>query len=682
MPPSLARALRWSFLLYAAATALHLGWVTYHEPFSFDAWNFAVATEAKPVTVGRFFGFWADQYFGSNPRFGQPFAYLSYKVVGFAEVGTPLAYFALVLGCFVLGVGRWPQWRRGRDVAALAVATGFLWFASPSLPMVMFCRAYSTNYVWAAAIQLWFLVPARLYLVHGDAHRSSRGLPAPSAEGKPSAFIPAARGPAQVDQAAVALGGPARLRGPIAYGLLGVCAGMSNEHTGPTLVALSAGLALWAWRRWKQPARLLVAGAIGVFVGFALIFFAPGQGQRYDGLAEQATLGERLLQRGFGRNLDILQQYLGGAAPILLLAALVAVVGVLGGARGVRRSDDGAAGAEADARALTRRLQLSAIRTFGLALAFGVAVTVTIFVSPKLGPRFYLHSCLALLAGFLGLADAFLDHAWGKRLLGAFVALALVASGYAVHQTVPLYANLARESAERLRRLEAAPRRAVITVDSFSQVPMSWWFLGDDFRDRNKRDLVAKYFGLRRVILRGGDGDATLGVTDVRLRFRAVSEPAGCVDELPGLSLPQLGGRDVAAMQHAFADVVTEIGELGDALPGGCRLRRLDLEVQFEGERPATPEPRVYVASWRDGESLAFAATVLRVGASRQRQVTPPKTLRQADWDIHAFAVGHGTQKLGTSKQEAPLRYTPERFRQYWALACRPGECFVMSARR
>ncbi len=654
MAPSLARALRWSFLLYAAATAIHLGWVTAHEPFSFDAWNFAVATEAKPVTVGRFFGFWVDQYFGSNPRFGQPFAYLSYKVVGFAEVGTPLAYFALVLGCFVLGAGRWPQWRRGRDVAALAVATGFLWFAVPSLPMVMFCRAYSTNYVWAAAIQLWFLVPARLYLVHGDAH-----------------------------QAAVALGGPSGWGRPIAYGVLGVCAGMSNEHTGPALVALSAGVALWAWRRWKQPACLLVAGAIGVFVGFALIFFAPGQGQRYDGLAEQATLGERLLQRGFNRNLDILQQYLDGAAPLLLLAALVAVVGVLGGAPAARAATGADTdGAAADVRALTRRAQLSAIRTFGLALAFGIAVTVTIFVSPKLGPRFYLHSCLALLAGFLGLADAFLDHAWGKRLLGAFVVIALVASGYAAYQTVPLFAGLHRESAERLRRLQEAPRRAVITVDSFSQVPMSWWFLGDDFRDRNKRDLVARYFDLRRVILRGGDGDATLGVTDVRLRFRAVSEPAGCVDELPGLLFPQLGGRDVAVMQHAFADVVTEIGELGDAFPGGCRLRRLDLEVQFEGERPATPEPRVYVASWRDGESLAFSATVLRVGASRQRQVTPPKTLRPADWDIHAFAVGHGTEKLGTSKQEAPLRYTPERFRQYWALACRPGECFVMSARR
>lgn len=649
MPSSLLRALRWSFLLYAAATALHLGWVTAHEPFSFDAWNFAVATEAKPVTVGRFFGFWVDQYFGSNPRFGQPFAYLSYKVEGFAEVGTPLAYFALVLGCFVLGTGRWPEWRRGRDVAALAVATGFLWFAAPSLPMVLFCRAYSTNYVWACAIQLWFLVPARIYL-------SQSGLPAPSTE----------------------VAGPAGWGRPIAYAVLGVCAGMSNEHTGPALVALSAGLALWAWRWWKQPARLLVAGAVGVFVGFALIFFAPGQGQRYDGLAEQASLGERLLQRGFNRNLDIFQQYLDGAAPLLLLAMLVIVVGVVGRvtfAAGGADGDDGAA-------ALERRAQLSAIRTFGLTIAFGLAVTFTIFVSPKLGPRFYLHSCVGLLAGFLALADAFLAGAWGKRLLGAFVVIALVASGYAAYQTVPLYGNLARESAERLERLQAAPRRAVVTVDSFSQVPMSWWFLGDDFRDRKKRDLVAQYFDLGRVILRGSDGDATLGVTDARLRFRAVTDPARCLDDLDGVELPALGGRDVAAMQHAFGDVVTRMRAALAARSDGGTLRRLDLAVQFDGARPATPEPELYVASWRDGETLAFAATVLRVGASRERQVTLPPAMRKADWDIYAFAVGHGAQKLGTARQEAPLRYTPERFKQYWILACRPGECFVLSARR
>lgn len=636
MSPRLASALRWSFALYAAATALHLAWVMAHEPFSFDAWNFAVATKAEPITVGRFFDFWVTNYFHSNPRFGQPFAYLSYKVVGFAEVGTPIAYFALVCGSFVVGTGRWPSWRRGRDVLGLAIATGALWYCAPSLPMVMFCRAYATNYVWACAIQLWFFVPARLAL----ASVMSGAEAAPTSRGKLAA-----------------------------YAALGVAAGMCNEHTGPALLLLIGGMALWAWRRGPRPGprampRLLLAGAGGFFVGFALIFFAPGQGQRYDGLAEQATLGERLLQRGFARNLEILQQYLGGAAPLLLIAAAVIVVGVL---------------ASAELTAARR----AALGTLGVALALGVAITVTIFVSPKLGPRFYLHACIALLAATLALIDAFLENRWGRRLSAGLVVLGLVASGYAVYQTVPLFAQLHVQSAARLAQLQAQPRGAVVTVDAFSQVPLSWWFLGDDFRDRNKLDLVARYFDLQRVILRGSDAGATLGVTDVRLRFRAETEPAACFDELiAGMELPLLGGRDVGAMQHAFSDVVTRLRAQGTA-PGGKQLRRLDLEVEFAGARPAgMPEPRLYLASWRDGELFAFAAQVLRVGASRQRQVTLPKAMRAQDWEIYAYAVGEPGARLGTAKQEAPLRYTPDRFKQHWILACRPGECFVLSARR
>lgn len=634
MSPLLARALRWLFALYAAATALHLAWVMAHEPFSFDAWNFAVATKAEPITVGRFFDFWITNYFHSNPRFGQPFAYLSYKVVGFAEVGTPIVYFALVLGCFVVGTGRWPSWRRGRDVLALAIATGALWYCAPSLPMVLFCRAYATNYVWACAIQLWFFVPARLAL--GRA---------------------ATAGPSGDDAA-----GPSR-RQLAAYAAFGVAAGMCNEHTGPALLVALAGMALWVWRRRGREApslRLVLAGTAGFFVGFALIFFAPGQGQRYDGLAEQATLGERLLQRGFARNLDILQQYLGGAAPLLLLACAIIVVGML---------------ASAELTAARR----AALATLGVAVALGVAITVTIFVSPKLGPRFYLHSCVALLAAALGLYDAFLDHRWGRRLAVGWLVLGLVASGYAVYQTVPLFAQLHVQSQKRLAQLQAPPRGAVVTVDAFSQVPLSWWFLGDDFRDRNKLVLVARYFDLQRVILRGSDAGATLGVTDVRLRFRAETEPAACFEDLTaGLELPELGGRDVGAMQHAFSDVVTRLRAGGER-----RLRRLDLEVEFEGTRPAgMPEPRLYLASWRDGELLAFAAQVLRVGASRQRQVTLPKAMRTQDWEVYAYAVGEQGIKLGTARQEAPLRYTPDRFKQHWILACRPGECFVLSARR
>ena len=55
MQPAWNRFLRALFVGYVAATAVHIGFVMAHEPFSFDAWNIAVDTGAKPFSLGRFF---------------------------------------------------------------------------------------------------------------------------------------------------------------------------------------------------------------------------------------------------------------------------------------------------------------------------------------------------------------------------------------------------------------------------------------------------------------------------------------------------------------------------------------------------------------------------------------------------------------------------------------------------
>ena len=155
------RILRVLFAAYVVATLIHVGWVVHHEPFGFDAWNVAVDTHAEPITPGRFFSYWWLEYTHSNPRFGQPFAYLAYKLDWFSVIATPLAYLAISLAITVLGVARWP-FRRGRDLALWAIVIGALWFSLPQLGKTMFCRAYCANYVYTLAIQLWFLVPLRL----------------------------------------------------------------------------------------------------------------------------------------------------------------------------------------------------------------------------------------------------------------------------------------------------------------------------------------------------------------------------------------------------------------------------------------------------------------------------------------------------------------------------------------
>ena len=137
----------------------------------------------------------------------------------------------------------------------------------------MFCRAYCANYVYGAAIQLWFLVPLRL--------RERRTAPPSSRHRRTSCSA---------------------------------CSpGMCNEHTGPTLVLFALGYAVWRQRTTGERPNLAWAGALGVVVGFAAIFFAPGQGERYDGLATKVGLVGRLLQRGITGNLDIFRDYLARA---------------------------------------------------------------------------------------------------------------------------------------------------------------------------------------------------------------------------------------------------------------------------------------------------------------------------------------------------------------------------------
>src|SRR5689334_12900829 len=113
MKPDAARILRALFFVYVAFTVVHITYVLHHEPFVFDAWNVAVDTKAKAPSIGRFFSFWHQQYTTSNPRIGQPMAYLAYKLVGVAELGTALAFLAIVFGGFVFGTGRWPKLRDG-----------------------------------------------------------------------------------------------------------------------------------------------------------------------------------------------------------------------------------------------------------------------------------------------------------------------------------------------------------------------------------------------------------------------------------------------------------------------------------------------------------------------------------------------------------------------------------------
>ncbi len=615
MIPDLVASRVWRalFIAYVVATAVHIGLVMCLEPFAFDAWNMARDTNAEPFSFARFFEYGIGQYTHSNPRIGQWFTYLAYKLEYFAVIATPLAYLLLSLAITVLGLGRWPAWRRGRDLAFYAIVLGFLWFALPRIGMIMFCRAYGANYLYGAMIQLWFIVPLRLN---------------PTGEGSLGAAIP--------------------------YALLGIAAGMSNEHTGPTLVLFSLGFAAWRHRYSVRRPALAWAGAFGVLIGFAAIFFAPGQGERYDGLATKVGFVGRLLQRGITANLDIFKDYVLGAAPMLALILIVLIVGA--------RDDD-------------RSAQRTPLRLLGWVLLAGSLITATVFVSPKLGPRFYLHACALLVAAFVAVADSALTT---NRRLVPFVLLALAASVYAGVRTIPLYLRLHDNSVDRLASLAATPSGTVFTADSFDQVEDSWWFLGDDFRDSKKREMITEYFAFKGVVHRAVDLQAPLGVSDVRIAPRIRVSPASCLDEHGGFELGPYRGLDVSSVQKS---AITAVEQLRERIGAHGRLDQVDLAVSFLGTPPPLPRKTLLLGRWFPDRFEGWAGVIERRGVGKTRTIVLPKNLRRADVEVFIYRVGSEPRRLGTAA-DGTLDYVPWKRGAYWALACTPAECFVIAATR
>jgi hypothetical protein len=430
-------------------------------------------------------------------------------------------------------------------------------------------------------------------------------------------------------------------------------AGMCNEHTGPALCLFTLGYVAWWHRRLDARPNLLWAGALGTVMGFAAIFFAPGQGQRYEGLAQKATWLGRVTQRLFASNLDIFVGFVAAAAP--LLAALVIAI-TIGKVQGL---DD-------EARPLRRRV----FALLAFALGAGTLITLTVYASPKTGPRFYLHAMALLLAAFIGIADVMLVTT--RRLVG-FVVFAVIASGYAAARTIPLFIRLDEQSDERLAALEATRPGTVFTADSYDQVDDSWWFLGDDFRDIKKRELIATYFNLKGVIFRAVDLEAPLGVSDVRLVPRYDLQPPSCLDEHGGLELGSFRAFDVQSIEKAM---VSAVDVLRDRIGSSGTLSRLDLVVQFNGDKPKLPRDTLLVGRWRPDHFEGWVATIQRSGHSKTRQVVLPKDI-PAGFDYYIYPVGGDAVKLGPE-----LEYEPTRRGAYWVLACRPAECFVISAAR
>jgi hypothetical protein len=593
----------WTVAIVAllAAVAAHVALVVHLEPFAFDAWNVAADTDDQPFSWSAWAAYLTDQYGHGNPRLGQAFAYLGYKLTWVPIVLTPIAWLALVLAIVTLGLGRRPSPRRPADVAITALVLGVAWLALPYVGTIVFCRAYAANYLYPAAAQLWFLV----------AYRS------PDAP-----WVKAARG------WQIAL-----------FALAGIAAGASNQHTGPLLALVTVGVPLVLHRRGERRP-LLWAGAIGVVIGFGWLFFAPGNDTHYDGLAGEAGLAQRALSRGVAQNAIILRDYLVYAAP-----QLAAIVGML-----LARRDAGPA----------------ARRGIALALGAGLVIALTLFVSPKLGHRFFFLPMAMLLAAVVQLVAAARP---GRRAqLAMFVAGAAL-SAYVASATIPLYQRLHASSERRLAELAAAAPGAQVVVSPWEIVDLHWFFWGDDFKDPRKRRLVQDHLGTGPIVWSGPDRRAPLGLRGAG--FVVELEPAG-LDQAD--LQPTTWEVDLPLLARQLDAVVRQ----ARARPAG--LTAATLRVRLPAPPAGLPALPLAVARWTaDTGTVTYPAAVVFAGATgRSRRARAPIGLEAARWYLWPI----GLPAIALSIENGAVRMTLAPGRSHWLIACLPERCFVTAVVR
>jgi hypothetical protein len=435
--------------------AIVLALCAYWEPVLGDGWGHIEFHRAYPLSFAHLWFFFKYNFMFMNPRIGQTATMLLYTPGPLRVIALPVLVLGLELLLVTLALGRWPSSRRTEDALAFAVMFALTCLCVPLFGHMLFYRPYTGNYLFGWVCCCGFLVPYRL---HVD------GSSAPP-------FGGAARfggaGPLEAPREARVWWIPAML-------VLGAAAGFSNEHTTPTVIALAIAAAVYSARRDARVYVWMIAGIVGAVAGGVALYFAPGQDLRYNQLATQSSLIERVVARGAYANLRPFIEVGWHLWPAVVLLAIAWP---------------------------TRRAPMEASRTRALSTrayaAASVLVLLTLLFSPKLGQRLELASvalaCVAVASWILPR----LVLRW-QRLLAWCAALGVELAFLVA--CVFTYATVGPEFRARLAALEHAPKGASLTLPPYS-FGRSHWFYGDDFTIPGKRAMVATQYGVAAISL-------------------------------------------------------------------------------------------------------------------------------------------------------------------------------------
>jgi len=365
-------------------------------------------------------------YANYNPRFGETFLYLTVVWRGLHVILTPAFIVMTLLAMVTLALGRLPRPGRLRDSGILLVAVALM-CSVQSIGQMAFYRPFSTNYVYGFCLQAWLLVPLRL--------------------------------------------APDRARWWAAPGmlLLGLAAGMCNEHTGPTLIVAYALLGALQLRRSPSSWPWVLAGFLGLVGGYLALYFAPAQLERHRGRGRESIFA-RMAEHGLGGTARLFAGLVWEAiAPSAVLLVL----------------------------ALRARAAVP-WRTVSAFAAAALAVGATLLAAPFLATRMYLASALLLaIAALAALVPACASPRAFRALVGGAAAVAAVhAFGFLL-----VYAHLHADYAARTRVLERAPAGQVAFVTPTRHFFKSHWALGDDLANSSWHGWIADHYHLRTVAL-------------------------------------------------------------------------------------------------------------------------------------------------------------------------------------
>jgi len=407
------------------------------EPVMRDAWANIWWVREHPIKLGTLYESVKHSYALENPRLGQQYMLAAYMPGPYHLIVTPIVELGMFALLTTLALGRWPSVRRSDDALAGALVTALVVACTPQIGPQLFYQPFIGNYVVGLVLNLLWLVPYRLELA----------APRP----------------------------PRRWLAPVMFGL-GVAAGLCNEHTG--LAFLAMGTLAWIAhaRRRGRASVWMIAGLIGLAAGYVALLTAPGQHLRYEGLADQAGIFARIAERGLAGNLRVLGVLV--AAVAWMLPVIVVAV--------VERSTGGAP--------TLPRTERAVHAVFALA---GVACTLSLLGSPRIGPRLYLASVALIAVGLTGWLVVQLRSTWARRVCGALAASALV---YVGGRCVSIYRVVGPFGAARFDRVERAAPGTVVTLPRYPCAP-SRYFLGEDLNNDSLRKWIAERRGLAAVVL-------------------------------------------------------------------------------------------------------------------------------------------------------------------------------------